>query len=80
MNTKQFFTCIILTLIITNLFPSSYITYYNSFSQNIDNENSSDIIPYAEQTKWYYRVVDGKTQKRLWSLTHRKWLTDWIWV
>ena len=32
----------------------------------------------AEQTKWYYRTHDGKLQKRLWSVTYGKWLTDWI--
>ena len=32
----------------------------------------------AEETTWYYRVYFGMVQKRLWSLTYRKWLTDWI--
>lgn len=31
-----------------------------------------------EQFKWYYRVVNGKEQKRLWSLTYLRWVTDWI--
>lgn len=34
----------------------------------------------AEETMWYYRVVDEKLQKRLWSITYGKWLTDWEWV
>lgn len=29
------------------------------------------------KTEWRYRVVDGKTQKRLWSLSDGKWLTKW---
>ena len=32
----------------------------------------------AEETTWYYRVFFGMVQKRLWSLTYGKWLTDWI--
>jgi len=32
----------------------------------------------AEETMWYFRVVDGIMQMRLWSITYRKWLTDWI--
>ena len=32
----------------------------------------------AEETIWYFRVWDGIRQMRLWSLTYRKWLTDWI--
>ena len=32
----------------------------------------------AEETEWVYRYHDGKLQKRLWSVTHEKWLTDWM--
>lgn len=32
----------------------------------------------AEETAWYFRVVDGIVQMRLWSITYRKWLTEWI--
>ena len=32
----------------------------------------------AEETLWYFRVVNGILQMRLWSLTYGKWLTDWI--
>lgn len=27
---------------------------------------------------WHYRMYNGKEQKRLWSETQRKYLTDWI--
>lgn len=32
----------------------------------------------AEETAWYFRVHQGMLQKRLWSITYRKWLTDWL--
>ena len=32
----------------------------------------------AEETEWFYRYHDGKLQKRLWSVTYEKWLTDWM--
>lgn len=32
----------------------------------------------SEETAWYFRVYNGMVQKRLWSLTYRRWLTDWI--
>lgn len=32
----------------------------------------------AEQTVWFFRDNNGILEKRLWSLTYRKWLTDWI--
>lgn len=34
--------------------------------------------PNAEQTVWFVRDNNGILEKRLWSLTYRKWLTDWI--
>ena len=34
-----------------------------------------------EETEWVTRVTDdGLVQIRLWSITYRKWLTDWITV
>lgn len=32
----------------------------------------------AEETAWYYRVFNGIVQKRLWSITYGRWLTEWI--
>jgi hypothetical protein len=32
----------------------------------------------AEETEWRYRVVNGALEKRLWSITQRIWLTDWM--
>jgi hypothetical protein len=32
----------------------------------------------AEETAWFFRVLNGMLQKRLWSITYRRWLTDWI--
>ena len=32
----------------------------------------------AEQTVWFFRNNNGILEKRLWSITYRKWLTDWI--
>lgn len=32
----------------------------------------------SEETEWYFRTYLGRRQMRLWSITYRKWLTDWI--
>ena len=40
--------------------------------------NGSIITPQAEETEWVYRYYNGVLQKRLWSNTYAKWLTDWI--
>jgi len=34
--------------------------------------------PRAEETTWFFRNNNGIMQMRLWSITYRKWLTDWI--
>ncbi len=36
------------------------------------------ITPQGEETIWYTRRYNGKRQKRLWSITYQRWLTDWI--
>lgn len=33
--------------------------------------------PRAEQKEWRFRILNGIRQKRLWSITYGKWLTDW---
>ena len=36
-------------------------------------------VVYTEQTAWYYRMsASGRLEKRLWSLTYERWLTDWM--
>ena len=40
--------------------------------------SDGEITPMAEETVWYTRVYKGQLQKRLWSITEEKWLTDWI--
>lgn len=40
--------------------------------------NETVITTRGEQTEWVYRNNNGVIQKRLWSLTYAKWLTDWI--
>ena len=42
------------------------------------SQQEDQIMPYAEETTWYLRVVDGQLQKRLWSNTRGIWLTEWI--
>lgn len=35
------------------------------------------ISPTSEETVWYTRIYNGILQRRLWSLTYQKWLTEW---
>lgn len=40
-------------------------------------EEENGIEVHAEQTEWKYRTYNGHRQRRLWSITYGKWLTDW---
>lgn len=56
----------------------------NSESNIVDitlPNNSEEISPQStERVRWYYRTVNGRQQRRLWSLTSGRWLTNWQWV
>lgn len=41
---------------------------------------SNQITPKIDETEWVFRTYNGLFQKRLWSYTEGKWLTDWITV
>lgn len=61
-------------LVLTNIPNNVYAISQESISEvNI-------IAPQAEEVIWYYRMVDGREQMRLWSRTYGYWITDWIWV
>ncbi|MBR4604859.1 MAG: hypothetical protein IKO41_01330 [Lachnospiraceae bacterium] len=32
----------------------------------------------AEEFMWFYRTHEGRRQRRLWSLTYQRWVTEWI--
>lgn len=74
---KKFF---IFLLAITFMASSNFlISPCNVYATNPTISNNN-ITVYAEQTEWVYRFMDGKLQKRLWSITYNKWLTNWQWV
>ena len=49
-------------------------------STSIISHSEKEIKTYSEEVSWYYRKINGKGQKRLWSRTYGYWLTDWIWI
>ncbi len=40
--------------------------------------NDSDIVARYEETAWQFRMNNGVLEKRLWSITYGRWLTDWM--
>lgn len=53
----------------------------HSSLQNLTNGTKVmyEIQTRSEAKEWRYRFVNHKSQKRLWSITYQKWLTDWEW-
>lgn len=39
---------------------------------------NTKVSPCINETQWYYRYNNGVLEKRLWSITEKRWLTDWI--
>lgn len=35
------------------------------------------ITPFSEQTRIYWRTVNGVLQFRVWGITSGRWITDW---
>lgn len=71
-------SCFSFTLLAGNLAVPAYVAYGADTASIVSSEMDEIIIrPMAEQTEWRYRVVDDKLQRRLWSLTYGKWLTEW---
>ena len=74
---------IISTLLILALCVSFPVSAY---AETIPPESTSlssvgsTIQPRSEDTTWYWRNNNGNLEKRLWSNTYGKWLTDWIYV
>ncbi|MCI9596077.1 MAG: hypothetical protein HFE75_02030 [Firmicutes bacterium] len=43
-----------------------------------DDGGSHEAEIMSEKTMWRYRTYKGVLQKRLWSITYKRWKTKWI--
>ena len=75
MKVKRIITIIVLLVLLTSLLPLSVNA---ADLQRKETEIVEEEIQRAEQTEWYYRINNGVLEKRLWSITYQRWLTDWI--
>ncbi len=73
----RFSAAVMLLMCLSTAFIPEYTVFATEKSSYTKN---GGVIIQAEETEWHYRVVDGKLQKRLWSITYAKWLTEWEWV
>jgi len=75
MKFKKIVISAILVLLICCSFvmPAFAAPYASTPAEITDASNGAR----AEKTQWYYRVNNGVVEKRLWSITYEKWLTEW---
>ena len=70
---KRLFTAIIFILLSFSVLPASA-------AENIvvpSTISEDGVAPASEETVWCTRIHNGVLQKRLWSITYGKWLTEW---
>lgn len=71
------FATFLLLMCLSTALSHEYAVYA---AEKIIYTENGDAVIQAEETEWKYRVVDGKPQRRLWSITYNKWLTEWEWL
>jgi len=66
-------------LLVLSIVFSFGLTAFADYSEVVPcNDGESVVEPRIEETEWVLRVHNGNVEKRLWSNTYGKWLTDWI--
>lgn len=70
---KKLLTSLIIVLLSLNVLPINAAA--EAVTPTAISEES--VTPASEETVWYNRIYNGKLQRRLWSLTYQKWLTEW---
>lgn len=45
--------------------------------ESVPQPTTETITPRADETEWFFREYNGRYQRRLWSYTYARWLTDW---
>ena len=77
---KRLFSFFCIFTICLSIFSSAAFADYNEQNTSTSSVAESAVQPRAEETEWYWRINNGNYEKRLWSITYGKWLTDWIYV
>lgn len=79
---KRLVSIFLALFVIFSFSVSAFADYATDLNNNaqIEEGESNSVQPRAEEKEWVYRVFDGNVEKRLWSNTYGKWLTDWIYV
>lgn len=74
---KKILSIMLAVLLFCSIVP---VGYADGISDNgtEKSQNEEAIQTRVEETDWFYRNNNGVIEKRLWSYTYGRWLTDWI--
>ncbi len=76
---KKLISLVLLLVLFCSIIPFAYADCSTAPAQMTEPAaDDGEISPRAEQTEWFFRNNNGVMEKRLWSYTYGKWLTDWI--
>ena len=77
---KKFLSLLLTVLLFCSVIPSAYADSYVENSEEVSIQSGENIEPRVEETGWIYRYNKelDRYEKRLWSYTYGRWLTDWI--
>lgn len=73
--------CLLLTLLMTMALvgPVSALAAADGYPVG-KSQSEATPMPRADQYIYYYRIIDGVYQYRIWNATDGYWVTDWITV
>ncbi len=77
---KKFLSILLAVLLFCSVLPVAYADSYTGTDAYASEQDGGSIETRAEQTDWIFRYNSelGIYEKRLWSYTYGRWLTDWI--
>lgn len=77
---KRLISILLAVMLFCSVIPAAYADSYSESKEAAEAQSDTEIEPRVEEKGWFYRYNEelGRYEKRLWSFTYGKWLTDWI--
>ncbi len=75
---KKIVSILLVVLLFCSTLPIAYADSYTECGNSVVVQDEDSKEPRVEEVGWIYRNNNGVIEKRLWSYTYGRWLTDWI--
>lgn len=74
---KRFLSIVALMSIMVSLLTiNAYALEVTQYEASASKDGVA-VVTRAEEVEWHYRYYNGAWQRRKWSITYDKWLTEW---